>query len=470
MSVQYPDSNLEISYPIHSDTASYGQSGAGIPLSRLDSKLVEIRGYQINWQSYYQTQVISQDACEFISRLDEKKSAKERNESFSSNLEANISSLISLWSSFKKDHALLYILLMTDDIIFDDKGKVKVFHDVAKKNDISIWTPLFNLLNRDHPLILQVVSRIIAKLSCWSKVRCPIADLTHYLTWLKGQLVMPGNEYLQNTAECLQWMMRVEEYRKPFVSVNGINSIVSILISNVGFQLQYQLIFSLWMLTFDAWIAERICESNIIPVLVDIIRDSQKEKVTRIILATLRNLLHKPEETKLAAVSMIHCKLLPLITVMNNKNWDDEDIKEDVEFLLEKLNDGVQDLSTFDEYVAEVKSGRLEWSPVHKSDKFWRENAIRLTDNNYELLRVLVKLLQFSTDAIILAVACHDLGEFVRLYPRGKPIFDALGGKELIMRRMSHEDPQVRYEALLAVQKLMVHNWEFLGKQLKVDA
>ena len=29
---------------------------------------------------------------------------------------------------------------------------------------------------------------------------------------------------------------------------------------------------------------------------------------------------------------------------MNNKNWDDEDIKEDVEFLLEKLNDGVQDL------------------------------------------------------------------------------------------------------------------------------
>ena len=29
---------------------------------------------------------------------------------------------------------------------------------------------------------------------------------------------------------------------------------------------------------------------------------------------------------------------------MNNKNWDDEDIKDDVEFLLEKLHDGVQDL------------------------------------------------------------------------------------------------------------------------------
>ena len=31
--------------------------------------------------------------------------------------------------------------------------------------------------------------------------------------------------------------------------------------------------------------------------------------------------------------------------------------------------------SSFDEYAAEVRSGRLEWSPVHRSDKFWvRQN------------------------------------------------------------------------------------------------
>lgn len=38
------------------------------------------------------------------------------------------------------------------------------------------------------------------------------------------------------------------------------------------------------------------------------------------------------------------------------------------------------------------------------------------------------------------------------------------------MQLLGHDDPNVRYEALLAVQKLMVHNWEYLGKQLEKDS
>ena len=34
--------------------------------------------------------------------------------------------------------------------------------------------------------------------------------------------------------------------------------------------------------------------------------------------------------------------------------------------------------STFDEYAAEVRSGRLEWSPVHKSEKFWVTSVDKL--------------------------------------------------------------------------------------------
>ena len=38
-------------------------------------------------------------------------------------------------------------------------------------------------------------------------------------------------------------------------------------------------------------------------------------------------------------------------------------------------------------------------------------------------------------------------------------VLEQLHGKTLVMSLLSHADHNVRYEALLAVQKLMVHNW-----------
>ena len=76
--------------------------------------------------------------------------------------------------------------------------------------------------------------------------------------------------------------------------------------------------------------------------------------------------------------------------------------------------------SSYDEYITEVRSGRLEWSPVHRSEKFWRENAAKLNDRNYELLKILINLLETSKDHLVLSVACFDLGEYVRHYQRGK--------------------------------------------------
>lgn len=49
-----------------------------------------------------------------------------------------------------------------------------------------------------------------------------------------------------------------------------------------------------------------------------------------------------------------------------------------------------------------------------------RENAGRLTEKNYELLKILIHLLESSKDPLVLSVACYDVGEFVRHYPRGK--------------------------------------------------
>ena len=91
-------------------------------------------------------------------------------------------------------------------------------------------------------------------------------------------------------------------------------------------------------------------------------------------------------------------------------------------------------LSSFDEYCTEVRSLRLQWSPVHKSEKFWRENAQRFNEKNFELIKILIRILSETSDALVLCVAAHDIGEYVRHYPRGKNIIEQFNGKQAVMK------------------------------------
>lgn len=57
-------------------------------------------------------------------------------------------------------------------------------------------------------------------------------------------------------------------------------------------------------------------------------------------------------------MAMVQCKVLKQLSILEQKKSDDEDIMGDVEFLNEKLQASVQDLSSFDEYSTEIRSGR----------------------------------------------------------------------------------------------------------------
>ncbi|XP_028147822.2 V-type proton ATPase subunit H isoform X3 [Diabrotica virgifera virgifera] len=438
--------------------------------SVLQQRATDIRNQHVNWQSYFQSQMISQEDYNFIVAFDVTDSAK-REALLKSDRNQCAQTLLNLLGHVSKDQTLQYILVLVDDMLQENRSRVEIFHEYANQKKESVWGPFLNLLNRQDGFITNMTSRIIAKIACWSQTLMDRSDLHFYLTWLKDQLKTQNNEYIQSVARCLQMMLRIDDYRFAFVSVDGISTLLSVLSGRVNFQVQYQLIFCLWVLTFNPLLAEKMNKFNVIPILADILSDSVKEKVTRIILAVFRNLIEKPEDQQVSkehCIAMVQCKVLKQLAILEQRKFDDEDVTADVEFLTERLQSSVQDLSSFDEYSTEVKSGRLEWSPVHKS-KFWRENAQRLNEKNYELLRILIHLLETSKDPLVLSVASFDIGEYVRHYPRGKHIIEQLGGKQLVMQLLAHEDPNVRYEALLAVQKLMVHNWEYLGRQLEKE-
>jgi hypothetical protein len=63
----------------------------------------------------------------------------------------------------------------------------------------------------------------------------------------------------------------------------------------------------------------------------------------------------------------------------------------------------------------------------------------------------LLKTKWLSYLMVIGVIACYDAVVCSAI--------EQLGGKQMVMQLLSHDDPNVKYEALLAVQKLMVHNW-----------
>ena len=77
-------------------------------------------------------------------------------------------------------------------------------------------------------------------------------------------------------------------------------------------------------------------------------------------------------------------------------------------------------------------------------------------------LKKLVALLS-SENATVLAVACHDIAEFVKAHPDGRRLMMLHGAKAPAMSLLKHHDPEVQKYARTAVQRLRVINWEDLG-------
>ena len=120
-------------------------------------------------------------------------------------------------------------------------------------------------------------------------------------------------------------------------------------------------------------------------------------------------------------------------------------------------------MSSFDVYKKELASGKLEWSPSHKSENFWKDNHKAFEAENCAAIKTLVALLVPESDAQTLAVACHDIGEFVKHHPEGRRLMTQFGAKLAVMSILKHSDPEVQKHALTAVQRLMVINWDLLA-------
>ena len=202
-------------------------------------------------------------------------------------------------------------------------------------------------------------------------------------------------------------------------------------------------------------------DEEVIPLYVQLLRMSPKEKTTRLLLSTLNWLLSTNKDTLIPAATT--ARLPALIGNLGGRHLTDPDLLEDLEAVNTMLDDYTKNQTTFDEYADEVNSGHLRWSPPHRNANFWRDNSRKiLEDNKGELAKKLAEILgkKWESDKKVLAIACNDVGNLVREVPDQRITLEKLGLKGRVMELMTDPDEGVRWESLKAVGEWMRYSFE----------
>lgn len=202
-------------------------------------------------------------------------------------------------------------------------------------------------------------------------------------------------------------------------------------------------------------------EYDIILLYTHLLRLSPKEKTTRLILSTLYNLLDKNQKTLLPTAVL--ARLPALLENLSGRHLTDPDLLEDLQNLKELLDEYTKTKTTFDEYVAEVQSGHLRWSPPHRSTVFWAENARKILEyQNGEVPRKLAEIMQkpWDNDKQVLAIACNDIGCLVKEVPEKRSQLEKVGLKRRIMELMASDDENIRWESLRALGGWLKYSFE----------
>jgi len=232
--------------------------------------------------------------------------------------------------------------------------------------------------------------------------------------------------------------------------------------------IMYKSVFAIWMVSFDRELVNSLQGNKVVQKIKSILTLSRTEKVIRLCLTVLKNFLTQKADCQGICEDIVEEGVLECVQQLEYEKWRDAELYDDIRELVQLISTEVKELSNFDRYMRELDSGTLSWGFIH-SAKFFGENVMKFDTAEFKAVKVLASLLS-SDNPTTLAVACHDIGEFVSLHPFGKKQVARLGVKERVMELMGSADAdkkEVRREALLCCQKIMLNKWSEIASAEK---
>uniref|UniRef100_A0A0D6QWH8 V-type proton ATPase subunit H n=1 Tax=Araucaria cunninghamii TaxID=56994 RepID=A0A0D6QWH8_ARACU len=428
----------------------------------------------IPWETYMSAKLITGTCLQLLRRYDH------RPENFQAALldddgPAYVRIFVSILRDIAKEETLEYVLAVIDEMLTANPKRARLFHDDSLSNE-DIYQPFLRLLSKGNWFIQEKSCKILTLIISSKKkstegaivyngaasgskqTRTTIDDVLRGLVeWLCNQLRRPAHPSrgIPTAVSSLATLLREPVVRMLFVKADGIKLLTPLISPASGqqyVQLLYETCLCIWLLSYCDAAVDALAATRTLARLVEVVKSSTKEKVVRVTVLTLKNLLFKG----MFASEMVDLGLPQIVQNLKSQAWSDEDLIEALNSLEEGLKDSIKKLSSFDKYKQEVLLGSLDWSPMHKDATFWRENINKFEDNDFQVLRILFTILDTSGDPRAIAVACHDISQFIQYHPVGRGIVLDLKGKERVMKHMDHEGSEVRKTALLCVQKLLL--------------
>ncbi|KAL7422849.1 H(+)-transporting V1 sector ATPase subunit H [Cryptotrichosporon argae] len=424
----------------------------------LDDQLSKLAAKQIPWEGYQRAKLLSQEECSLLRSL-EKLPLEQRGTVFATQGATYAKLYIDLLRKLQRVDTVQAVLVSISNMLVD-VSTIAYFHALSTEGESADpYAPIVKCLamDTDEEFVHLESLRILALLIATDPKDFPphlmgtlLASLS---TLLNGSRAQPRDI----AAQVLNAILGKKQFRQAvWQEGEAISGLVKALKGNTAPQQQYSAISCLWQLSFEQVVAEGLDKKyDAVALLTNIAKSAVKEKVIRVVIATFRNLVTLAPSANLPSMFMV--KLLPFVVSLQDRKWSDEDVVEDLDFLRDELKARLDGLTTYDEYVSELESGHLVWSPAHDSEDFWKENGVRIgSEADGKVVRRLVELLKSNSSPTVLAVAAHDVGQFVKYGgDKSKKIIADLDGKTRVMELMTYDNPDVRYQSLIAVQRLM---------------
>ncbi|KAI8537479.1 hypothetical protein RHMOL_Rhmol09G0026500 [Rhododendron molle] len=438
----------------------------------------------IPWETYMTTKLITGTGLQLLRRYDNK-SERQRAVLLDDDGPAYVRVFITILRDIFKEETVEYVLALIDEMLTANPKRARLFHDkFLASEDIyepflsiarSTWAHLERLLWKGNWFIQEKSCKILTMVvsgrlenqervtsngeASNSKKQLTSTDdvLKGLVEWLCSQLKKPSHpsRAIPTAINCLATLLKEPMVRSLFVQADGVKLLIPLILpasTQQSMQLLYETCLCLWLLSFYEPAIEYLATSRALARLIEVVKGSTKEKVVRVAVLTLRNLL--PKGT--FGSQMVDLGLPQIVQSLKAQAWSDEDLLEALNQLEDGLRDNIKKMSSFDKYKQEVLLGHLDWSPMHKDPIFWRENITKFEENEFQILRVLITILDTSRDPRALAVDCFDLSQFIQYHPAGRVIVTDLNAKDRVMKLMNHENAEVTKNALLCIQRLFL--------------